>query len=56
MAKYEEAEARRQEALSEALNKLLASLGTDLEELGLREELKNFSSGLALFLKVLPMK
>ena len=57
VAKYEEAEARRQEALSEAMNKLLASLGTDLEELGQREEeLKKFSSGLALFIKDLPMK
>jgi hypothetical protein len=57
VAKYEEAEARRQEAQSEGMNKLLASLGTDLEELGMREEeLKNFSSGLALFVKDLPMK
>ena len=57
VAKYEEAEARRQEALSEGMNKLLASLGTDLEELGLREEeLRKFSSGLALFIKDLPMK
>ena len=31
VAKYEEAEARRQEALSEGMNKLLASLGTDLD-------------------------
>ena len=57
VAKYEEAEARRQEAQSEGMNKLLASLGTDLEELGMREEeLKNFFSGLALFVKDLPMK
>ena len=57
VAKYEEAEARRQEALSEGMNKLLASLGTDLEELGMREEeLKKFSSGIALFVKDLPMK
>ena len=57
VAKYEEAESRRQEALSEKMNELQASLGTDLEELGLQEEeLKKFSSGIALFVKDLPMK
>ena len=57
VAKYEEAEARRQEELSEGMNKLLASLGTDLEELGQQEEeLRKFSSGLSLFVKDLPMK
>ena len=57
VAKYEEAEARRQEALSEGMNKLLGSLGTELEELGQQEEeLRKFSSGLSLFVKDLPMK
>ena len=57
VAKYEKAQARRQEALSEGMNELLASLGTDLEELGQQEEeLKKFSSGIALFVKDLPMK
>ena len=57
VAQYEKAEARRQEALSEGMNKLLASLGTNLEELGQQEEeLKKFSSGIALFVKDLPMK
>ena len=57
IAKYEEVEARRQEELSDGMNKLLGSLGTDLEELGMwEEELKKFSSGLALFVEDLPMK
>ena len=57
VAKYEKAEARRQEALSEGMNELLGSLGTDLEELGQQEEeLNKFSSGIALFVKDLPMK
>ena len=57
VTKYEEAEARRQEELSDGMNKLLGSLGTDLEELGQQEgELSKFSSGLSLFVKDLPMK
>ena len=57
VTKYEEAEARRQEELSDRMNKLLGSLGTDLEELGQQEEeLRKFSSGLLLFVKDLPMK
>ena len=57
VTKYEEAEAKRQEELSDGMNKLLGSLGTDLEELGQQEEeLKKFSSGIALFVKDLPMK
>ena len=50
-------EARRQEQLSDGMNKLLGSLGTDLEELGLQEEeLRKFSSGLSLFVMDLPIK
>ena len=57
VAKYVKAEARRQEELSEGMNELVASLGTDLEELGQQEEeLKKFSSGIAHFVKDLPMK
>ena len=57
IAKYEEVEARRQEELSDGMNKLLGSLGTDMEELGLQEEeLKKLSSGLSLFVKDLPIK
>ena len=57
VTKYEEAEAKRQEELSDGMNKLLGSLGTDLEELRQQEEeLSKFSSGLSLFVKDLPMK
>ena len=53
----EEAEAKRQEELGRKMNELIEKLTGDLEVMGqLEEELRQFSSGLALLIKDLPME
>ena len=57
IAALEEAEAKRQEELGRKMTELIEKLTGDLEVMGqLEEELRQFSAGLALFIKDLPAK
>ena len=55
VAKYEEAQAKKMEKVTERMNTLIENLGSDLEKMETEEEeLKKFSSSLGLFLKDMP--
>jgi uncharacterized phage infection (PIP) family protein YhgE len=55
VAKYEEAQARKQEEISDKMNDFLDQLSTELAEMREQEEeLKRFSSSLVFFVKDLP--
>ena len=57
IAALEDAEAKRQEELGRKMTELIEKLTGDLEVMGqLEEELRQFSAGLALFIKDLPAK
>ena len=57
IASLEDAEARRQEELGVRMNKLIEGLTGDLEAMGQqKEELRQFSASLVLFIKDIPMK
>ena len=57
IASLEDAEARRQEELGVRMNKLIEKLTGDLEAMGQqKEELRQFSASLVLFIKDIPMK
>ena len=57
IAALEDAEARRQEELGVRVNKLIEKLTGDLEAMGQqKEELRQFSASLVLFIKDIPMK
>ena len=56
IAQLEEARSKRQEELGRKMNELIVKLTGDLEAMGQQEEeLRQFSSNLALFIKDLPM-
>jgi len=56
IAALEDAEAKRQEELGRKMNELIEKLTGDLEVMGHQEEeLRQFSSSLALFIKDMPM-
>ena len=55
IASLEDAEARRQQELGIRMSKLIESLTGDLEAMGQQEELRQFATSLALFIKDIPM-
>ena len=55
VAKYEEAQAKKMEKVTERMNTLIENLGSDLKKMETEEEeLKKFSSSLGLFFKDMP--